>query len=309
MNQSFICLALTLVCYFFIPTNLHAQGLLEGDFETWVSSGRQPPFDWSEPLEWKSTNAVTEFTQAGITLSTDAQSGNSAALIRTVNVFGGNIPGILANGQPVLDFPNNTLKPETGGTPITTKPTRLTGHYRFSSSTPGDSCFMLVLLKKYNSTTNTSDTVGMGSKSFGPQSAYTSFDVMIADMSPGTMPDTVVVAFYSSKPSNPLAGGELLIDNVALDVNTAIKPHKQYTDLLTVFPNPTNNRINLTFEKEVPAGYTIELYSASGKRVFSSQTRNTSFAMDLEYMRPGMYLLKAYDNSGTQVWSRKVVKR
>ena len=236
MKQRYVLMALVLSVSLFI-NELQSQTLPNTDFETWVPSGKMPPFDWEEPDGWKSTNAVTEFTAAGITKTTDAKSGVLAVKIRTANVFGNDAPGILVNGDPVLDFNNFTLNAETGGTPVSLKPDILNGYYKYSSTSQGDSAYVMILLKKWNTVTNESDLVGMGNKVLGPDTAFTAFQVDVTDLSPGMMPDTVITAFYSSRPASPMAGGELIIDNIALAALTGIED-----DVLdapfSVYPNP-----------------------------------------------------------------------
>lgn len=259
----------------------YCQGLPNGGFEDWTESGRPAPFDWEEPTGWKSTNAVTEFTSAGIRRSTTRHTGDYACEIRTANVFGEDAPGILANGNPELDFGSSSIVLATAGTPIADRPNKLTGFYTYSSLTTGDSAWALVMLKKYNSQTGTFDTVGVGFRALSATAAYTRFNVHITYRSEA-QPDSVVVAFFSSNPLNPLPGGTLIIDDVELsDDVSGVQDQAFALSSIRVYPNPVSGTVYLDGVDPQRMPQQIIFYDGLGKEVYRETFSNATTAIDL----------------------------
>ena len=280
---------------FFINIELKAQTLPNPSFETWVPSGSPPPFDWEEPKNWKSTNAATEFILAGISKSTDSQSGTYSAKIVTANIFGNDKPGILVNGDPALDFPNYTIDVITGGTPISTKPNKLNGFYKFTANSAGDSAFIAVILKKYNSVNNKIDTIGLGTLTLPAASAFTSFEVLINDLDSSVIADSVVVAFYSSKPDNTFASGELFVDNISLDFGSGIDNRQYLESTFKVYPNPASGFITIGLNNIANQDVELSVTNVLGQVIFKhscQDVNSTVKSISLSDCSNGIYLVK-----------------
>ncbi|MFK7972364.1 MAG: T9SS type A sorting domain-containing protein [Bacteroidia bacterium] len=307
MLQRYCYLILLGFCMVFTYES-QAQTLLNADFETWEPSGKAPPFDWEEPKDWSSTNPVTEFTAAGIRKNSTVQSGTFAAEIRTANVFGDQKPGILCNGEAPANFITSTIEVAQGGTPYSITPDRLRGFYSFTAATAGDSAYVVVLLKKYNTIASKIDTFAMGSKVLQPVATYTSFEVEINDMMPGQSPDSIVVAFYSSKPSNPLAGGVLLIDAIAIDINTSISDPAPVSEAFKLFPNPVADKLTIERKDASIQPLTVELYALNGKVLRTATMIGASMRMDVADLPHGVYVLHIKDEKHGKSWVEKVVR-
>src|SRR5690606_33178265 len=88
-------------------------------------------------------------------------------------------------------------------------------------------------------------------------------------------------------------------DNATLSVN----PIEAVSDLL-IYPNPTYdilyfNMINHNYSN-------IEIYDDVGKRVLSTTINNNS--IDIYTLTPGVYMVKAYSESGNAV-TKKIIKK
>ncbi len=259
----------------------YCQGLPNGGFEDWTASGRPAPFDWEEPTGWKSTNATTEFTSAGIRRSTTTHTGDYACEIKTANVFGEDAPGILANGNPDLDFGTSSIVLATAGTPIADRPKKLTGFYTFSALTAGDSAWVLVMLKKYNSKTGAVDTVGIGQRALAATKIYTRFNVHITYNS-DVQPDSVVVAFFSSNPLSPLPGGTLTLDDVELsDDVSGVQDQADAASTIRMYPNPVSGTVYLDGVDPERMPQQIIFYDALGKEVYREALGGAKMAIDL----------------------------
>lgn len=271
-----------------------AQQLPNADFEDWRSSGQEPPFDWEEPEGWTSSNSVTEFTSASVQRSSDAYSGSMAAEISTPNLF--EVPGVLVNGVAGFDFATLAVDILSAGTPLTEKPEKLHGWYRYQSQTVGDSAYALVLLKRYDAGTETRDTIAYGAVALGPNTEYSEFEVSITDLEPDVLPDSIIVAFFSTKPDNLLSGGVLIVDNLELDFSTSLRPPEiLHSPELTLFPNPSMRFVCLEIpESPSITALRVAIYASNGRLVLTDvfypwQTRPM---LDIGDLADGAYIVR-----------------
>lgn len=78
------------------------------------------------------------------------------------------------------------------------------------------------------------------------------------------------------------------------------------TMLYTVYPNPTNNIINIQFEK-VGESTSYELTSIEGKIVLEGKVNNNLTQLDLSRESKGIYLLKVISNK--KITTHKIIKQ
>ena len=289
-----------------------AQKIVNPTFEAWTSSGKPLPFAWEEPTGWKSINASTEFTFAGVKRTTDAHSDSFACKIQSVNISGG-WPSILCNGNPNYSgeiFSSPSLDIISGGTPIDYKPKFLQGYYKFSNS-PLDSGYAVVILKKYNVTANKIDTVGIGHALFAESLSFNAFEIEIEDLMPSTTPDSIVIAFYSSNPANPKAPDftktGLIVDDLKLvQTPLSIPKVKVKTQLLSIYPNPSTGIIKITYSKILSQHpLQLNIYNSLGINVFHSIIDGEQ-NLNLELIN-GTYHCILSDAKGYLISSQKLV--
>ena len=73
---------------------------------------------------------------------------------------------------------------------------------------------------------------------------------------------------------------------------------------LHIFPNPTNGLFTITFPGVVKKGL-VEIYTVSGKRIFSEPATYTSEKkMNTKNLSPGIYIVKLFD--GEKYFSQKL---
>lgn len=277
-------------------------------FEEWSPSGRPSPFDWEEPTGWKSSNAMTEFITAGVRKNTDAKSGTYACELRTIGLFGDDAPGILVNGDPELDFQNATFDMGSAGTPYTFRPQKLAGSYKFSSASGGDAGFVLVLFKAYNAGASRYDTVGIGYKELLPTENYARFEVEI-DYKSKAHPDTVVVAFFSTRPTARLGGGFLLIDDVQFVIEASgVGEGADRTHGVRLYPNPASDRVRLEFPETSFRAREIRFYDALGQEVLRSDVQGRESEIDMQ-LPGGFYTYRVVGKEGEVVTGSLVVKK
>ncbi|MCB0713613.1 MAG: T9SS type A sorting domain-containing protein [Ignavibacteriae bacterium] len=296
-----------LVSSLLLPFSLQSQTLPNESFEEWTSSGRPAPFDWEEPTGWKSNNGVTEFSQIGVFRSPYSRTGDYAVSIRTVGLFGEDVPGMMANGNPELDFSTYSVNINSAGTPITGQPSSLTGYYQYSSTTAGDSALVQVILKTYYPATATSEVVGSGEIWLKPSEEYRKFEIPIVYPNDGT-PDSAAVIFYSTSPESPLPGGMLILDDIAFNASSSVNSSAQGDISVSLYPNPAFNTIHVEFS-EVPIQPShFIVHDLLGRTVLVKELsgENNSVEVDLP---EGLYLYQITRMSGESTVGSIVVQQ
>ena len=81
------------------------------------------------------------------------------------------------------------------------------------------------------------------------------------------------------------------------DASTATT--KDYSDAITIYPNPTTSIINI--EQDFT---TAKVYDISGRELLKS----TSKTIDLSELPSSIYLLRLYDNNNRVLGTGKIVK-
>lgn len=283
-------LFLFIFCFSFI--NSIAQDTITNQgLNRWEKSGKQPPFDWSEPQGWTSSNSLTEFISAGVRETTIPQSGSSQAQLRTLNIFGENVPAVLINGNFPISISDTSKFPLLGGEPISSVKTKFYGMYNFETTTAGDSATIVVAFKKFNTNTQKPDLVAIGEINLPPtQSGLYPFSFTINPVTFDT-PDSVVVTILSSKVDDFKAGGVLEVDYIGFD-KPSILPPSSIPLKNEVYPSPATSTLTIKAET-VGSDYII--YDIAGK-VQTSGTLNSRFTnLDISSLANGVYLI-SFDN-------------
>jgi hypothetical protein len=285
--------------------NSAAQVLPNGGMEDWTPSGQPPPFDWEEPTGWKSNNSVVEFISASVVKSKNAYEGTYSCFIKTIPMFGGHVAGMLVNGDPevlVMDYTVNIL---SGGTPVSYRPDYLTGYYKYEDpEVPEDSAFVIVILKKFNTAFNKIDTIGIGTKALPMVNTYTQFTVNVNYLF-SDIPDSVIVAFMSTKPEISGTKGLLYIDNVSLSpasgtgntiINDKIKIYQDISTGKIFIVNNSHEKILI-----------VNFYNSMGQTVISKEFNDETGSIELA-LPSGIYYYRVISPSGYLI-KGKVISR
>lgn len=75
-------------------------------------------------------------------------------------------------------------------------------------------------------------------------------------------------------------------------------------DEITLYPNPAQNEVNVTFGKETGVK-TIAIYNLVGKQMVAYRTNGTSAKLDIDKIPSGIYFVRLMDNSGRVVATRR----
>ena len=145
------------------------------------------------------------------------------------------------------------------------------------------------------------DLVGFGREKFDSDIInYTPFDIPILYLDT-TAGDSIEVYITGGNSDLQIPGNVMTIDALELNYLASTELSENKLSNLSVFPNPTNNIINIELEN-YNGEINLEFYDLSGKLLKSTISKN----LDIEEYSSGIYLLKvAYDNKFQKV---KIIK-
>lgn len=274
-----------------------AQPFQNEGFETWNPSGQPAPFDWEEPAGWSTSNAASEFAGHAVRKQPMSFSGSYSAEVRTLNLFGDPAPGILVNGTGArIDHLGGTTDVTLAGLPMDPTMTTFGGYYRYSSSSNYDSAWVEVHVKHWSSAAGKSVLVGSNTLALGPNGNFQPFSIDIAYELPigeviDPNQDTLVVAFYSTKPHWPRQGGVLELDDI---YGGALNTPEYTREDFTVAPNPARSghevNLNLPVGDDETVNWTLTDLTGRIRNQGAGQARAIRKFM-LPSTRPGGYIL------------------
>ena len=80
------------------------------------------------------------------------------------------------------------------------------------------------------------------------------------------------------------------------------------TSIFTLYPNPTDGRVDLIIGQDLQGKSTVEVYNMLGARktskTFRNLTKGQSIPFDLQLCAPGLYIIRLCNDNGC--WSQKV---
>jgi hypothetical protein len=266
---------------------------INGEFEQWgMVNDRDLPFGWSG-------------SSFGVGKVEGGNSGSFAASVWNWYYYGKGVLMLGENGDgmniPYLD---------RTGVPISFKPTRLTGYYKYRLGVTHDgtvdSAMIVLLLKKFNPATRTCDTVGYATGYLMAAEEYTPFTIDIIDAAPGVQPDSIALAFVSSATGMCHIQGDgtcyyLSVDDVRLSASSGVS--YGLNELLPearVYPNPARGSVHVEWGENLERPHRLRVYGLSGRLVREIEGINGSnTSLDGTGLPPGEYLFDLAGDGGT----------
>jgi hypothetical protein len=291
MKKAILCIFMLFSC------SLIAQNIYNNSFEDWTFGGLiQKPTGWSTSNEFTSLQSIYTVEPDSI-----AFDGMYAVHIKTIDIGNPAVPypGFVVNGNMLPTGSNDFEKIGFAGEAFPHKPYKLRAYYKFkSNSSIEDWAYASVLLKKYDSSGHTSINIGFGSNSnLIPTDHFTYFEVPINYMVKNEVPDSIVVAFFSSYPQSPISGGELWVDKISFDYTISTREEQNNFKL---YPNPVINHLYIENSKQTNLQYA--LYTLLGEKVVEGDLDNEMNKIDMQSFSKGLFLLHLYSASGRSVY-------
>ncbi len=292
----------TLIIGTLLSVGAMAQNVVNGSFEVWADSA-----SYSVPRDWNSN--ARDYFLSGLTVepTTDAYSGDSAAIVRTIDAGGvaGLIGGILTNGS----IRNDSLGYHGWG--ISYRPQKLTGYYKYSPAI-GDSARVILSMYIRDQDNNRDSLVATGNIALATAVDYTYFEFPILNAQPnvtGTpIPSTYVILITSTKDlANPMLS-ELTIDNLNFEGVVSTPEVASVTDL-SVYPNPVED--HFVIKSPTHRVLDVAVLNTEGRQV--QRLEATSGANDLRvqtnHLAKGFYYVQIrFENGAIETRFITVVK-
>lgn len=289
-------LFLNIVLLFLFSLTTYAQNF---DFEEWIydsSVGDTVPKYWS---------AGTSFDKEK---TTDAHSGNYAIRIHSWYEM---VVGRLVLGE--LKSSSNERDIISSGLTISGKPTALKGFYKYINVYSGDSAEVIVILKKWNTTTNKADTIAYGRTLLDSIDVYTSFSVTIQDLVPDVQPDSIIIGIYSTAYSiNCGFCDYLYIDSLSLEGGSIVLESNNIDKKkvgVNIYPNPfsESTRVEIINWESINKNLSFTLYNVLGENIRTIPIKSTTFKIQKENLKSGVYFYQINNDSQTIANGKLVV--
>jgi hypothetical protein len=211
------------------------QPILNGDFENWTIES------YDNPLNWSTANIQgSSIGQYSVTKTPDNTEGSYALRLETIKVFDDTI-GFITNGS----FGQDSI---LGGQPFGIVFDTLIGQYKYSPVGPDSAAIGLNFFKNGN-------LIGVNYGFLPATSTYTQFEVpFVLPQVPDTLRIDVVSSINENFIGATLFLDQLLLKSIVTNINKSIDSFGE----ISLFPNPSNDLINLEFfNKSEAANITI----------------------------------------------------
>lgn len=88
-------------------------------------------------------------------------------------------------------------------------------------------------------------------------------------------------------------------------ISVAFSSSREYL----VRPNPVQQTLFVHCNKGINEPVQVELYDQGGRLLLNQQHTKNDFSIDVSMLKPGVYVLKLYNNYNGQVYMEKVIKQ
>lgn len=296
MKKSPLIILLVLV----ITIRLNAQTPVNGNLEDWQQS-QSGLYDQPTGGFWATLNALRDLGgPVTVEKVTDACQGQFAAKLTTKSFTSLLVSGLLASGT----FNQlNLANPLTIGKPFTLKPQSLTGCYKYSPVN-GDSAALISILTKWNTQTNSRDTIASaGGITATAQADYINFNYTYEYFTQET-PDSIQLVFSSSADganNNGQEGSALWVDNVSINIVNSIGLPLMPEVVVNCYPNPTTDKA--TFDLTAFNSTAIlTIYTNDGKLIMQKQVLPGLAEVDFTGYPCAQYIYTISQNNQTVYW-------
>ncbi len=312
----------TVVLFFHFLTS-HSQNIINPSFDSvylggidrifdWITSDAFPifPADTVHPL-----NPLDHYIASGLLYHellystqleyTNPYHGPFAIKLLSdsdrVDIFGNPYRGFVINGNHFYTDSVGYPDLKKCGIPFAYRPSKLIGHYKYEDSSPSFNNYpeAIVLLKKYNPTTQLSDTIGFAdiTTPFVTTGTWRPFEMQINYYS-NQVPDSIVVAFYSP----PLGYvSTFWIDSLGFEFSSPTNLPENSIELGFIQIYQKENKIFISDAEKLVS---VKIYSINGDLLISKE--NSLSEIDVSELSKGIFLISLC-GIDKKIFSRKLI--
>lgn len=289
--------------FIFFFHEISVAQLPNNSFETWNNNGT-----YSDPDLWDTPNEALSFMSLfTVTESNEAYEGQKSMKLESGSLFGAVIPGMATLGEIEVDLMSQDAA-ITGGIPYTERPVRLKGYYQYTPQ-QSDSCAIIALFYKYNTSTNERDTIGVGALNSGMATTqWTEFSANI-DWYSSETPDSTNIIILSTAATTTTAGGSiLLVDDLAFDNSVGIDNVILSENDINIYPIPAKSYINIDLSVKPLSNITFEIYNLTGNRVLTSHLENEFQQVVINMLSGGIYFYRISEGESIIKSGKLIIK-
>jgi hypothetical protein len=264
------------------------QTLSGGTFETWTMESVISLNDWNISGD------------QGFSRVSPGRTGNYAVQLVTQD-YGPE--GIWGAGVSMGD---NSQSGPIGGMPISSYVDTLCGYYKYSTNVGGFDSARFMYHGLWFGVMQTGQDFRMG-----PAANWTYFEF---PLNPWLAPiDTLNFSFSSSNEwpvNNAFPGSTLVLDDIHLKSQlVGLKNHNPFDMVISTYPNPTTDVLNLKWNKKFNENVVMNVYSISGQLISSEviEKGNNSKQLNIKEYTDGAYLITIASSSKT--WKTTFIKK
>lgn len=261
------------------------QQLAGGTFEDWSTQTNYALLDWN-------INGDQGFSRVS-----PGHAGNYAVQMVTQD-YG--LDGVWGSG---IGLGNNSQSGPSGGVPFTTLVDTICGYYKYFPVGLDQSFFMYHLMENG---VNVSGEIF----NFPAASNWTYFEMPLNPWLATHDSLTVDISSSSNWPvDNTTAGSTLVLDDIHLKSQPiGLKSINPFDMIISAYPNPTTDVLNLKWNKQFNENVTMSIYSISGQLISSEviESGNNSTQVNVKHFSKGAYLINITSSSKT--WKTTFIK-
>jgi len=286
-------------------------------FETW-GNNNESGHSYQLPIHWISEDMISNsfnpsYTGISSSQSSQSYSGNYAIKLETAINNGDTVGGGIYSCDSLTQLFQSWgwIGSKAAGFPYSGRPANLQGYFK-SSLVGNDSIRMVVVLSKWNPTTQMIDFVGECVSYFGGNSSsYTQFNLPIT-YNYNIIPDTayIEIGLRGANGKKTHVGSVVHIDalsfsgNVPIGINEITKENKS----VKLYPNPFASSATITIDPTVKLNMAnLIVYNVLGEEIRTiNNINNNTITLEKDDMSSGVYFYKLV-NSNSEIATGKFI--
>ena len=293
----------------------NAQTIPKTGFETWVNN-TESPSTYLVPQGWITADVVqTYFADlfgdptygVNSVARVGSAHGGSYAVQMKVDIADNGldtIGGSVFSESSVVDFIDYAFGGPAAGFASSTRPASLKGFYKMNAL-GNDEGVAIVIMTKWNTVTNSRDTLMYNENLFFPANAanWTAFTFPLT-YAYNENPDTVLIGFGLTTPGSFNMNSTLTIDDLSFFGNVPIGMQEEAKTPVAVnlYPNPVSTNATISLPGTSLNQARLEIYDVLGNKVGAVEGLNgNTIDISREGLKTGIYFYSIIQDNAVLV--------